>query len=99
MAKKLDIILKSYRAFLFRVVLSRLEENTHNLSILNNHTEESDLYEYIFDQEKNIRAIIPKGADHQFIEILNHLLEYYEYRQEYEKCKKIFDMIREWDKY
>ena len=97
MAKKLDIILKNYRKFLFRVVLSKLEKNTHNLDLLVNHTEEDDLYKYIFDDIKNIRKIIPKNCTKEFMEMLDHLLEHYEGDQEFEKCQKICDFIDQWE--
>ena len=94
MVKKLDIILKNYRAFLFRIVLNKLEQNTHNVSLLKRHTEEDDLYKYIFEDVKDIRIVVPKRCEKEFIEVLDNLLEYYESEQEYEKCENIFNLMK-----
>ena len=94
MVKKLDTILKNYRAFLFRIVLNKLEQSTHNVSLLKNHTEEDDLYKYIFEDVKDIRIVIPRMCEKEFMQVLDHLLEYYELEQEYEKCENIFNLIK-----
>ena len=94
MVKKLDAILKNYRAFLFRIVLNKLEQNTHNISLLNDHTEEDDLYKYIFEDVSDIRIVVPRRCKKEFIEVLSHLLEHYELEQEYEKCENIFNLIK-----
>ena len=83
--------------FLFRVVLSKLEKNTHSLDVLVNHTEEDDLYQYIFEDNRDVRKIIPKNCDKEFLEVLQHLLKYYEQNQEFEKCQKICDFIDQWE--
>ena len=97
MAKRLDTILKNYRKFLFRLVVSKLEKNTHNLDLLINHTEEDDLFQYIFDDNIDIRKIVPKNCTKEFMEVLDHLLEYYEQDQEFEKCHKIYSLMDQWN--
>tara|TARA_Y100001973_G_C4993548_1_gene230116 strand:+ start:42 stop:338 length:297 start_codon:yes stop_codon:yes gene_type:complete len=97
MARRLNTILKNYRMFLFRVVLSKLEKNTHNLDMLVNHTEEDDLYKYIFEDNRDIKKVIPRGCTKEFMEVLQHLLYHYEEDQEYEKCQKICDFIDQWE--
>ena len=97
MAKRLSTILKNYRKFLFRVVLSKLEKNTHSLDVLVNHTEEDDLYQYIFEDNRDVDKIIPKNCNKEFLEVLQHLLQHYEQDQEFEKCQKICDFIDQWE--
>ena len=98
MVKRLDFILKNYRAFLFRIVLNKLEQNTHNISLLKNHTEEDDLYKYIFEDNNDIRLVVPKKCKKEFVEVLNHLLDHYEKEQEYEKCENIFNLMKSFEK-
>ena len=99
MAKKLENRLKSYRKFLFRTVLCKLEENTHKLGLLKYYTEEDDLYEFIFEDNNDMTKIVSPQSSNEFLEILEYLLKYYEDDQQYEKCQNIYKMMDQWSMY
>tara|TARA_R100000008_G_scaffold85443_1_gene75385 strand:- start:124 stop:432 length:309 start_codon:yes stop_codon:yes gene_type:complete len=96
MARRINKILGNYREFLFRAVLSKLNEG-ESLLVLNKHTEEEDLYRFIIKQGDKILKYVPIEAMRSFIEILEHLIDYYEDDQEYEKCQILYDLIKKWE--